>query len=392
VTPSGGVRLTFVTDIITPYMAAVFEALAGLSQLHVVFCSASGTRAMPWDFAGALSFEHEVVSGLTLRRRNPDATDYYLSPRIARAVFRRAPDAVIAAGYSIPTAYAGLYCALRRRPLLIHSDGTSETERSLSRGQRLARRVLLPRAAACVANSGPAADRFREMGVPHDRIFMAPHSTNLAPMWEAARGRDYGSGAPLRLLTVGRLIPRKGLDRLVRATAAAVYRGADVRLRMVGNGPDEAPLRDLARELGIGERVALAGFMDQDELPSAYAEADAFAFPTLEDPFGFVLLEAAAAGLPAIASPRAGATADLIADERNGLVADPDDLDAMAAAIARLASDRDLRERLGRAAYESTLTRTPEAAARGYLEAVAAARAGGRSAARQRDEELLGGR
>jgi glycosyltransferase involved in cell wall biosynthesis len=327
-----------------------------------------------------LRFEHEVVSGLTIRRRNPDATDYYLSPRIARAVFRHAPEAVIAAGYSIPTAYAWLYCALRRRPLLIQSDGTSATERNLSRGQRLARRVLLPRAAACVANSGPAAERFREMGVPRHRIFMAPHSTDLAPMWEAARRRDYGGGRPLRLLTVGRLIPRKGLDRLVRATAKAIDRGTAVELRLVGNGPEEAPLRALARELGIGDSVELAGFVDQDALPSAYEAADAFAFPTLEDPFGFVLLEAAAAGLPAIASERAGATADLVADERSGLVVDPDDVDAVAAAIVRLASDPYLRERLGRAAHEATLTRTPEGAARGYVEAVAASRVGGRSA------------
>jgi glycosyltransferase involved in cell wall biosynthesis len=360
----------FVTDIVTPYMAVVFEALARQCDLTVVFCSNTGTRAMPWTFGSGLPFKHRVIDGLTIRRDNPDATDYYLSPRILRTIAAARPEAVVAAGYSVPTLYAAIYCTTHRKPLIIHSDGTSASENALSRIQAVARSVLLPRASAAVANSAPAADRFREMGVAPDRLFMARHSTRLEPMWQAAEDRDYDVDGPLTVLMVGRLIPRKGVDRLLRAARAASDRGARIAVRLVGSGPDEDELRGLAAELSLTE-VEFAGFVDQDGLPDHYAAADVFVFPSLDDPFGFVLLEAMAAGLPAVTSPLAGATTDLVEDGVNGLVAHPDDTDGIADALVRLAGDQELRARIGRAAYATTRERTPDAAAAGYVRAAA---------------------
>lgn len=369
-TSAPGPRIAFVTDIITPYMAVVFEALARISDLTVIFCSDTGTRAMPWRFEGGFAFRHRVIDGFAIRRDNPDATDFYLSPRILAAIARTAPDAVVCAGYSIPTVYAALWCAARRRPLVIHSDGTSASEAGYGRLQDIARRALLPRAGAVVANSGPAAERFRELGVPDERIFMAPHSTRLEPMWEAAAQRSYTAGGPLRVLYAGRLIPRKGVDRLIRAAARARERGTEVDLDIAGSGPSEEELRGLAGELGIGDHVRFGGFAQPAQLPERYAAASAFAFPSIDDPFGFVLLEAMAAGLPVVASPYAGATADLVEDGVNGLVADPDDIEAWASALERLAADAALRELLGRAGHAATLGRTPDAAAQGYVAAV----------------------
>src|SRR4029078_12686329 len=87
------------------------------------------------------------------------------------------------------------------------------------------------------------------------------------------------------------------------------------------------------------------GFVDQPGLPSVYAEADVFAFPTLDDPFGIVVLEAAASGLPIVASPFAGATLDLVEDGRSGFVVSPDDRDAWARALVTLAPGPPLRRR-----------------------------------------------
>src|SRR3954451_3257204 len=362
-------RLALVTDIVTPYMVAVLEALARQCELTAIFCSDTGTRAMPWTF-GELGFRHEVVGGLTIRRAHPDATDFYLSPRILAAIARARPDAVIAAGYSFPTLYASAYCGLRRRPLAIYSEGTSASEASLGRAQRVARAVLLRRAAAGVAISRPAAARFRELGLAPDRVFLAPYTTELEDLWEAARRRSYALDGPLRVAAIGRLIPRKGVDRLIEAAQRARDRGADVAVDLVGSGPAEDDLRRLVARLGMDGAVRFHGFVDQSELPARYAAAGAYAFPSTDDPFGVVLLEAMAAGLPVVASPRAGATGDLVVHGANGFAIDPDDLDGWADALAQLAADEALRERLGRAAHEATLGRTPDAAARGYLDAI----------------------
>jgi glycosyltransferase involved in cell wall biosynthesis len=360
-------RVTFVTDIITPYAVAVHRELARRVNLTVLFCSASGTRGLDWRF-DELPFRHRVIEGLTIRRSHPDATDFYLSPRILWAIGRSRPDVVITGGFSFPSVYAALYCALRGIPLLIHSDGTSASELGLGRLQQGARRVLVPRATGAVANSEPAAERFAELGFGPERIFRALHSTEVAPLHEVARGRAYGEAGRMRVLATGRFIARKGFDRLIRAYAVARRQRPGISLTLVGSGPEDERLRSLAAELETD--VAFPGFADQRELPRYYAEADAYAFPTLDDPFGIVVLEAAAAGLPILGSPHGGATGDLVVDRVTGLVRDPDDLEGMAGALVALADDPELRRELGQAAYARTLDRTPDATADGYARAV----------------------
>jgi glycosyltransferase involved in cell wall biosynthesis len=369
------VRIAFLTDIATPYMVAVLDALSHSAELTAVFCAHTGTRGMDWRVQ--LPFDHQVVDGLTIRRRTRDATDYYLSPRIVQALHRAHPQSVISGGFSIPSLYAAIYCRTRRIPLLIHSDGTAASEASISAAQLATRRLLRRVAWGAVANSEPAARRLIEIGFDPGRVHRAPHSAQLSPLWQVADTRPDGacsatSETPLRLLSVGRLIARKGHQALLRAVSQARRQGAEVELTVVGTGPQERRLRALAAELGVP--VRWRGFVDQPELPAVYAAADAFAFPTLAgDPFGIVVLEAAAAGLALIASPRGGATEDLIVDGVNGLIVDPADTAAMAAAVARLAGDPQLRRSLGRAASAATRDRTPAACAGGYLEAVRAA-------------------
>ncbi len=366
--PDPSLRVAFITDIATPYMVAVHQALARMVDLTVIYCSRSGTRGMEWELV--LPFRHEVADGLTISR-GVDATDFYLSPKILAAVHRARPQAIISGGFSVPSLYAALFARVRGIPLLIHSDGTAQSEQILGRPHRIAREVLRRLAWGAVANSVPAGARFAEIGFPSERIFHALHATELEPFWQIPAERDRPDSAPMRLLFVGRLIPRKGCDRLLEAYSKARAEGANVELTVVGNGPDEDRLRRMANELGVP--VTWRGFVDQPGLPAEYAQADAFAFPTLDDPFGIVVLEAAAASLPSIASSKGGATDDIIRDGINGIVVDPSDTSAMADGIVRLAGDPELRARMGRAACEATRDRTPADSAAGYLQAARAA-------------------
>jgi glycosyltransferase involved in cell wall biosynthesis len=362
-------RVAFVTDIPTPYMLEVLKALAGLVDLTVMFCASSGSRGMPWGSGDELPFEHQVIDGLTIRSGAPDRPDYYLSPRVLAALASSRAEAVVSAGYSIPTAYAAIYCRMRRAPLIIYSDGTSAYESGLGRHQLVARAVLLRAASACVAKSKPAAERFIELGARPERVFLAPHSSTLDRLWGIAADREYAGGEALTVLTAGRLVPHKGVDKLLLAVAAARRKCPGIHLVVVGSGPDEERLRALASELGQDD-VEFAGFVDHRDMPEHYAAADVFAFPTLDDPFGIVLLEAAAAGLPLIASPHGGATWDLIEDRTSGLIADPLDTDALAAALVEVAGDPGRRRSLGQAAHAATLGRSPSDSARGYLSAI----------------------
>lgn len=368
-------RLAFLTDIVTPYMSAVFEALAQRSRLTVLFSAARGSRGADWAIGDSPRANQFVVGG-TVIRRGVDSTDYYPSPRILGALARAHPDGIVVGGFSFPALYAAVYSRFVGCALAIHSDGTSDSEREISRGQRLARAVMLRACGCAVANSAAAERRFLELGVRPGRLFRANHTTNIEPLWAVARQRSEAPAeGPLRVISVGRLIPRKGIDLLIEAVARAVGAGVDLRLNIVGSGPEEGRLRELARERELGSRVRFHGFVDQPQLPALYAEAEVFAFPTLEDPFGIVALEAAAAGLAIIGGRDAGATQELVRHGETGLATDPRDVERTAAHLADLAADRGRTAAMGRAAHRETLERTPDAAAQGYLAAIGEARA-----------------
>ncbi len=361
--------LAFLTDIITPYTIAVMGELAGLSDLTVLFAAAGSGRGQDWRFSD-LPFNNVVVGGLARRRAQADLSDYYFSPRILVELMRCAPEAIIAAGWSFPTYYAALYARSHRRALIIHSDGNAQTEEGLGRLQRLSRRLLVPCADGFAANTLRSAARFRELGARPDQLHFTPHSTELAQFWEVQRTHGL-QRSKLRVLGVGRLLGRKGFDRLVAAFADASAENPDLELRLVGSGPEHDRLASEVRHLRL-DSVELAGFVDQPALADEYAHGDIFVFPSLKEEFGFVLLEAMAAGLPCIASAHAGATHDLIRDGENGLVVDPDDREALAAAIVSLARDPDARRTMGDQARRDSRGRTPLVTAESYLAAVEA--------------------
>lgn len=360
-------RLAFVTDIITPYTIAVMGELAALSDLTVLFATVNSGRGQDWTFS-ELPFRHVVVGGLSWRRAQADLSDYYYSPRTLVELARCSPDVIITAGWSFPSYYSAVYAKARGRALIIHSDGNAHTEQSLSALQQLSRRILVPCADGFAANTGLSAARFRELGAPPERVYLTPHSTNLAPFWELERSDDGPRGA-LRVLGMGRLLARKGFDRLIAAFADARISNPRLALRLVGSGPESDRLHTLARTLGV-ETAEFSGFVDQPELADICAESDIFVFPSLQEEFGFVLLEAMAAGLPCIASPHAGATHDLIRHGENGLIVDPDDRPALTAALLSLAADVEMRRRLGEQARRDSRARTPHATAASYVAAV----------------------
>ncbi len=353
------------------------DELAQLVDLTVIFSTPTSARGCEWIF-GDLNFRHVVIEGLAIKRADPDVSDYYLDPRILAHLARLSPEVIICAGWSVPTWYASLYCTVSGSALVIHSDGTPLTERNMSAVQRGSRSVLVRRADGFAANSRQAAQQFIDLGAVPATVHAAPHSTNLEPFWQVGRRRveDHGDriDAPGRLhvLMAGRLVPRKGFAQALSAIAAAQAAEPGIRLSIAGSGPDEDRLRGLARELDAS--VDFLGFVDQPDLAAAAAQADAFVFPSTQDEFGFVLLEAMAAGLASIASPFAGATGDLIVDGDNGLVAAPDDRGRLTDALVSLARDPALRQRLGERGHRSSLHRTPRRTAEGYVVAAEAAR------------------
>ena len=160
-------------------------------------------------------------------------------------------------------------------------------------------------------------------------------------------------------LYVGRLWRGKGVQLLLDAYAdLAGDRDKPSSLLMVGDGPEAPAVRRFSAERGLS--VRLAGFRQKNELPRMYAASDIFVFPTLGDPYGLVVDEAMAAGLPVISTTSAGEIHERVHDGENGYLVPADDATALAIAMRRLGSDPALRSRMGTRSAEMIAPYTPD--------------------------------
>jgi glycosyltransferase involved in cell wall biosynthesis len=174
-----------------------------------------------------------------------------------------------------------------------------------------------------------------------DRLVLVRCGLDFDRVVAAGRAEDDADG-PLRVLSVGRLVPDKGQLLLLEAVAELKRRGVAVTLTLVGDGPDRAALGDAVRRLGIEDSVVLAGAVDQERLPDLYRAADVFCLPSFAEGLPVVLMEAMAFGLPVVATRIAG-VAELVQDGVSGAVVAPGRADLLAEALAGLAAAPELR-------------------------------------------------
>jgi glycosyltransferase involved in cell wall biosynthesis len=189
-------------------------------------------------------------------------------------------------------------------------------------------------------------------GAPMAAAKCVAGGVDTRPFLRLARESGHEDHA-LSLLYVGRLVPDKGAHVLLEALGMLErqYQLPGVTLRLVGTGPADYRQRldSIVAQHRLEQRVTFVGALASTELPAEYGRADLFAFPSIwPEPFGRVLVEAMAAELP-VAGAGVGGAAEVMLPDETALVTAPGDVDALAAALARLARDPALRQRLGEA-------------------------------------------
>ena len=182
--------------------------------------------------------------------------------------------------------------------------------------------------------------------VQPERMVTLPYGADPRPAISPPGGRN--------LLSVARLVPRKGIDTVIGAMRRLP---PDVQYRIVGGGPDEQRLRNLARATGVGGRVHFLGRLDDSALADEYQRSTLFVLPARRtsegdlEGYGLVYFEAAAWGRPVIAG-RSGGEIDAVVDGRTGILVNGDSVDDVASAITALLDDQPRLEALGAAARE----------------------------------------
>ncbi len=207
----------------------------------------------------------------------------------------------------------------------------------------------LRRSSAIIITSPDYARTSAILSRYHDRCHLIPLGIELKDFDQvdtvrvSAIRRHYGN--PL-ILSVGRLVYYKGFEYLIRAMSQV-----SGKLLIIGDGPLRGPLQQLITELGLTEKVFLAGEIP-GKLAPYYQAADVFALPSVarSEAFGIVQLEAMAAGIPVVNTRIDSGVPFVSLHDQTGLTVPPSDADALAAALNRLLSDPQLRRRLGDAA------------------------------------------
>ena len=236
--------------------------------------------------------------------------------RGARDLFRRVVaefgPALVDAHYVYPDGCAAIRLACESGlPCLVTARGSDVNSIARESGVAVQLRELLPSATRLLAVSRDLAASTAELaGVATERVIVAPNGVDLE------RFRP-GADAPLRrLVTLGRLVPGKRVDLLIRALRERAELPA---LVILGDGPERSALVSLARECGVADRVQFRGELSRDDVASEMALGGLFAFPTSFEGCPNALLEALACGLPAICTGVSGIP-DLLGDADAGML------------------------------------------------------------------------
>ncbi len=290
-----------------------------------------------------------------------------LRPRWLRALYwtnwlrRRDQPSMLVVSHVLPMGkVARIFRRLYGLPYVVILHGFDIALALNARGKKLFdTKKILANAEIVVANSSYTAELAATAGADKKRIMIVRPSPGIAPGIIVSLDhrkdvrRHYGLGYGFVVLSLGRLVARKGFDTLIEAVALLKQSGEEVMLFMAGDGPERKHLEHLARERGIAEHVRFAEAVADEELPTLYAACDVFAMtprsigPDVEG-FGIVYLEAGLMGKPVIGS-LSGGVPDAVAHDRTGLLVPPNDPSATADAIIRLKNDPALAARLGEA-------------------------------------------
>jgi phosphatidylinositol alpha-1,6-mannosyltransferase len=335
-----------------------------------------GIQRLAGRLAEAMTGDWVTVVALAAKAR-PDAE---AAPQVERVV-RIAPPGWLSQPLRVLTYNArALLCAIRLRPrvLLVTHIVAAPAARAASvllrrpyvlilHGQELGHRPRLMawavrRSAATVAVSTYTRGEAVRRGAPADRIVVVNPGVDAPP--GGAREPTPLAARPPAIVTVARMVDRyKGHDVMIEALDRLRRTVPAVRWVVVGDGPLK---REYEREVelrGLGDVVQFAGSVDDERLEALLAEARVFAMPSRVTPqgggegFGLVYLEAAVRGLPVVAGAEGGAL-DAVRDGHTGLLADPHEPAAVAAALELLLSDDQLAERIGRQAQDDARART----------------------------------
>jgi glycosyltransferase involved in cell wall biosynthesis len=376
-------RLVILTEIISPYRIPLFNILAQHPEvdLHVIFLAETDPALRQWQiYREEIQFSYQVLPSWRKRFGRYNAL---LNRGLGRALVEAVPDVILCGGYNYIASWQALFWARAHKiPFVLWSESNMQ---DIRRGYALVeflKSEFLRRCIGFVVPGRSASEYLRVHKVEEAVIFIAPNAVDndlFSAAAAVARQNETRCRAELGLperyfLFVGRLVREKGVFELLSA-----YAKLDELMRrqfglvFVGEGSSRQQLEEEAASISPGV-IRFAGFAQREQLGTYYALAEMLILPTYTDPWGLVVNEAMACGLPIVCSRVAGCAADLVREDWNGLLVPPRDVSLLANAMQHLATQPDLCAVMAANSMQQISYYSPEAWSEGVARAVGAKR------------------
>lgn len=346
-------------NIPAPYRVPVYDRIAEMcgSDFRVIYMAKLEANRQ-WTVP-VLRHDHVFLRGVSVGRKD---REIHLRWGITYQLNSFLPDVILTGGFNPPMVAAWLYAQVRRTRHVPMSDAWQHSEAELSSVHRLVRRAVYATSSAFVGASAKTLALFEAYGV-RKNLFKAPLGIDNAQFAAAAVPlRD----RPFDLVFAGNLIDRKLPVFFADVVARVARRRGRVSALVIGDGELRGAMERALAQPGV--EATFTGFLQQAELPAAYARGKIFCFPTRNDPWGVVANEACASGMPVITCANAGCAGELVLHARNGYVVDLD-AETWAAHAQLLLDDPALLAETGAQSTFAVRDYTFAAAADGFLAA-----------------------
>jgi 1,2-diacylglycerol 3-alpha-glucosyltransferase len=380
-------KTVIVTEIIAPYRIPVFNALARRAgvDLHTIFLAETDKALRQWRiYTDEIRFSYEV---LPFWRWRAGKSSFLINRGLWSALNKVSPQVIICGGYNYAASWEALLWARRHGvEFVLWSESNGQDARGGRAWVEFLKAYFLRHCDRFVVPGKASFEYLRSLGSPEASILTAPNAVDnslFATQAESIRAHPAEFREKLKLpsrfiLFVGRLVPEKGVFDLLEAYAK-LESGvrSEVGLVFAGDGVSRGELAQRAKRISPGA-VSFPGFAQREDLAGLYALAETLVLPTHSDPWGLVVNEAMACGLPIIVSSVAGCSADLVEDGWNGYVVPPRDSEKLSVAIDSVVRQPGLRQQMRARSSERIRNYSPEACADGLAAAAISADPGAR--------------
>jgi glycosyltransferase involved in cell wall biosynthesis len=373
-------------------IAWLFPSLMGGNYWHPIFCEFTKCFQHTTIYTGGWpgfssgfedTFSVEVVGNTKVVATGEQTTGYertYILPPlgIIPRLLQSRPQVIFTSAFSLWTLWVLLLKIVLRWKVIIVFDGVSPGVDYLNTGIRVVfRRPMVGLADALITNSKAGETYLNQvLHANPAKVFTQPYQVpDISALLQASNASNAPElniqrAASTVFLLIGQLIPRKGVDRLLQAcTILQAKCNTNYQVIIIGSGVQETDLKQYVTDHHLSEQVQFVGQVNYAQLGMYFQQAHVFVFPTLEDIWGMVVLEAMAFGKPILCSKWAGAI-ELVRDGENGYIFDPDQPQALANLMTRFLDHPDLSLAMGEKSKHQMAMYTPKQASQFLIDVV----------------------